>query len=166
MEERPKIKPALKPIDKLLNYTGFGILLLSWVYVLIHYSTLPEVIPTHFDHNGEIDGHGNKLTLFLLPIIGTIVYFGLGSLNNYPHIFNYAVKLTAENAAQQYSAATRALRYIKTVIQFVLAFIVYKTVASTTGNVQGLGKWFLPAFLILMFSPLIIMMISGRLKKQ
>lgn len=165
MEERPKIKPEQKPIDKLLNYIGLGILILSWVYVLFHYATLPETIPTHFDHNGEIDGHGNKLTLFLLPIIGTIVYFGLGSLNNYPHIFNYAVKITAENAAQQYSAATRALRYIKTVIQLVLAFLIYKTIANAMGNAQGLGKWFLPFFLLLMFTPLLFMIIASRIKK-
>lgn len=166
MEERPKIIPALEPIDRILNYIGLGLLAFSWIYVIYYYPKLPDTIPTHFDHTGAVNGHGNKLTLFILPIIGTIIYAGVGSLNRIPYIFNYAVKITPENAERQYKIANRTMRYIKTTIQLVLAVIIFKTVANALGNEEGLGKWFLPGFLLIIFLPLVVMYLTAIKSKN
>jgi uncharacterized membrane protein len=34
---------------------------------LLFYPQLPETIPTHWDIHGQVDGHGSKSTVFLLP---------------------------------------------------------------------------------------------------
>lgn len=157
MEERPKLVPKLEPIDKILNFLGIVLLLFSWTYVAYYYPSLPELIPTHFDYKGNVDGHGKKITLFALPIIGTFIFAGLGTLNKAPHIFNYTVTITPENAERQYKISTRTLRYIKTIILLALAVIIFKTVGNAIGQEDGLGKWFLPAFLIITIATLGIM---------
>lgn len=160
MEERPKINPKLDPIDKILNFFGIVLLLFSWSYVVYYYPSLPELIPTHFDYKGNVDGHGKKLTLFVLPIIGTFVFAGLGSLNKNPHIFNYTVTITPENAERQYKISTRTLRYIKTIILLALAVIIFKTVGNAMEQEDGLGKWFLPVFLITIIATLGLMFLK------
>lgn len=162
MEQRPKLKQKKQLIDTVIDGIGLITLLFSWGYLLWHFKALPDIIPTHFDHRGSVDGTGSKFTLFLLPVLGTLIFFGLGVLTNVPHVLNYTVKITAENAREQYSRASRMLRYLKTVIQFIFAFIVYRTVTIASQPELGLGKWMLPIVLILILVPIAIFIFRGN----
>jgi hypothetical protein len=74
-------------------------------------------------------------------------------LNKHPHIFNYPVKITEANALQQYTSATKLIRYLKIIIVMIFTFIDLFTYLTATGRSSGLGSWFLPAMLILLFIP-------------
>jgi uncharacterized membrane protein len=161
MEVRPKIKIELTPSDNILEIMGWVALIGLWILILVNYSNLPETIPTHFNGAGKVDSYGNKATLFMLPIIATVAYIGLTVLNNYPHIFNYPTKLTAENALRQYTNATKMIRYLKLVIVLVFSLIVFMTLRTAAGQSDGLGAWFLPFTLGLIFVPLGIFVIQS-----
>src|SRR5690348_226358 len=77
MENRPKIKLTLSPLDNTLERTSKIFLAIIWGLALYALLKLPLTIPTHFTATGQADGYGNKLTLLILPICATIIYSGL-----------------------------------------------------------------------------------------
>lgn len=53
--------------------------LLPIIYGLCFYNKLPDVIPTHFDFSGNVNGYTNKnIFVFVLPILLAIINIFLG----------------------------------------------------------------------------------------
>ncbi len=155
MNERPKIKPELRTTDYIMEVVGWTSIIGIWVITLINYSSLPETIPIHFNGAGEADGFGGKATILTLPIVATILFISMSILNKYPQIFNYPTTITDENALAQYTGATRLIRSIKLIIVLIFAVISYKTIQTATNKADGLGLWFLPTILALIFIPMV-----------
>ena len=159
--ERPKITLIPTHADKLVDLLGWIVLLAIWGWTFTHFSTLPNIIPTHFNASGEADGFGSKASIIGLPIIATLLFFGLTVLNRYPHIFNYPCPVTQDNALRLYTLATRMLRYLKLVLLLVFGGIEFMTIQNATGKAAGLGVWFLPLTLVLVFLPLIYFVVKS-----
>lgn len=132
------------------------------IYVFVQ---SPDTIPTHYNASGTPDDYGNKASLFVLPLVASVLYLGMTALNKYPHIFNYMTPITADNALAQYTAATKMIRILKLVILFIFTLIVLFTHLTTKGTTNGLGSWFLPVALALLLAPLIIL-IARSLKAK
>lgn len=160
-EERPKITLIPTTADKMVELLGWLILLALWGWTFTHYSTLPDTIPTHFNASGEADGFGSKASIIGLPLISTLLFIGLTVLNRYPHIFNYPTAITQDNAFRLYTLATRMLRYLKLVLVLVFGGIEFMTIQNATGKAAGLGVWFLPLTLVLIFLPLIYFVVKS-----
>ena len=150
---RPRIRLKRTPFDWALEFVAFAFLLILFTLPLIYLKTLPETIPVHFNASGQPDGYGSRSTLFLLPAIGAIMYLLMTIVEAYPHIYNFPVAITQENAPVQYRIATRLIRILKTVILVTFSFISFQTIKTATGGATGLGKAFLPVFLLLTFAP-------------
>ena len=155
METRPKINVSLSLLDKILESTGKLLIIIIWGLTLFVIFKLPAVIPTHFNALGQPDDYGNKLTILILPFIATLLYFVLTKLNLHPHTFNYINSITEENAEKQYAIATRMLRILKTAILIIFSHIILFTYFTTKGITNGLGIWFLPLTLSIVFIPII-----------
>lgn len=152
METRPQIKPALTVFDKALEITGWCALAGLWLFTIIKYPAAPDTIPIHFNAAGEADSFGSKQIIFFLPVIGTALFLAMTWLNRYPHIFNYPVRITAENALRQYTVATRLIRFLKLAVTGIFLLIVLKAL-GTFGQALS-GVWFLPVVLAIIFIPL------------
>jgi len=100
-------------------------------------------------------------TLFILPGSGVIMYIIMTVVSLFPHIFNFPVKITPENAEVQYRLAVRLIRIIKTVILIMFAYISFMTVKTARGSAEGLGKVFLPVFLAATFGIIIYYFIQS-----
>jgi uncharacterized membrane protein len=165
-EERPKLKIQLSPTDQALELLGWGVLLALWVWTGTSYSSLPDSIPTHFNAAGEADGFGRKASIIGLPLISTLLYFGLTVLNRVPHIFNFPTPITPDNALKQYTNATRMIRFLKLILVLVFAGISFQTIQQANGTGEGLGLWFLPLTLVLVFMPLVNFVVNSLKKSQ
>ena len=141
---RPKLKVKSTAADQVLEIFSWLVLLFLWGSAIYFYSSLPQIIPIHFNASGQANGFSNKSTLFLLPVIGTFLFAGLTVLNKYPHVFNYPTDITPENALRQYTNATQMIRCIKLIVLIIFAEIVWTTIATATGESHGLPAWFLP----------------------
>ncbi len=159
--ERPKIKLIPTNADMLVELLGWIVLLTIWGWTFTYYSSLPDTIPTHFNAAGEADGFGTKVSLIALPVIATLLFIGLTVLNRYPHSFNYPTAITQDNALQLYTLATRMLRFLKLVLVVVFGGIEFMTIQHATGKGAGLGVWFLPLTLVLIFLPLIYFVVKS-----
>jgi uncharacterized membrane protein len=161
LEGRPKLNVQLTTTDKLLELFGWGVLLALWVWTGTSYSNLPDSIPTHFNAAGEADGFGRKASIFGLPVVASLLYIGLTLLNRVPHIFNFPTPVTQENALIQYMNATRMIRFLKLILVVVFGGISFQTIQQANGETDGLGVWFLPVTLGLIFLPLIYFVIKS-----
>ncbi len=154
MEERPKLKIKLTTADKILELAGWLSIVAVWILTSTHYNNLPDTIPTHYNALGQADGIGGKATILILPIIATILFIGMTILIKFPHVFNYPTNISYENALKQYTNATRMIRYLKLILVVIFGLIVFKTIQNVNGQADGLGLWFFPLTLGLIFIPL------------
>jgi uncharacterized membrane protein len=159
--DRPKIKIRLNKFDWIAEVTAVISLIILIVLPIVNYSTLPERIPDHYNSSGIPDSYGSKIILLILPATGVFIYLLMTVLVRFPHIFNYPVRITAENAEVQYRLATRLMRYLKTVIIIMFTFISSQTIRLTEGKTGGLGKLFLPLFLLATFGIVIIYFVQS-----
>ena len=166
MNKRPRIKLQLNQTDKILEIVGWISVFGIWALPLINYFDLPEIIPIHFNGAGKADGFGNKTHIFVLPIISTLLFIGLTILNKNPHLFNYSSEITKENALHQYTNATRMMRVLKLVVVLIFGLIVFRTIQNVNGNADGLGIWFLPLTMAMIFIPMIYFLINANKKKK
>jgi len=163
---RPKIKITLTLFDKLVESMSWLLLIILWIIILWCFFKLPETIPLHYNFSGIADSYGNKYTYFILPVVGTLLFVLLTIINRYPHLFNYPVKITEDNALKLYTIATRLIRYMKMVILLIFLFIEITTYKVSTHASPGLVKWFLPLTFALIFIPLIYVILKSVLKKK
>lgn len=152
---KAQIKLKSKPADKWLEALSWGSLVILWLLTFWKYADLPEIIPTHFNAGGEPDAYGSKSTIFTLPIIASLLFLLLSVIVKFPQKFNYPVKITPENAAGQYTNASRMMRFMKFSIMLVFLLINIQTIRTAMGKAEGLGWWFMLVVLGLIVGPMV-----------
>lgn len=152
MKPAPTLKMKASRTDNVIEILGWLTLISVWIIVLTNYSKLPATIPTHYNAAGIADNHGDKTTIFLLPIIATVVFAVMTIISQFPHIFN---KTASIQTPASYADAARMLCYLKLAIALVFFWIVFKTVQAPEGKAAGLGKWFLPVALVMILTPVV-----------
>jgi uncharacterized membrane protein len=157
---RPSIKIHLTLFDKALELVGLILFIGIWILTFMNYDELPDIIPIHYNGLGEVDRYGEKSTILALPIVASVIFIGLTILNRFPHIFNYPIEITEQNALRNYRLATRLLRILKVIICLVFGMIILSTLNNIKGEQDGLVSWFLPIVLILFFIPTIYYLIK------
>jgi len=155
MEKRPKIRIESTLGDKSFELLSFLLLILLWIVPMFFYFKLPDIIPTHINFAGKVDGEGVKGTLFIIPAVGTFIYLLLTILNFFPNIFNYPVMITKENALENYTIATRLLRYLKLLILCLFLIILVMVIRLAVGLSIGVWHWVTMGFALLIFVPII-----------
>lgn len=164
---RPKIKIPLQPLDIIIDMTSVTLLILMVVYIVMSYGELPDIIPSHFNAKGEVDGHSDKSQLWLLPSVGIALFIGLFILNKYPHYHNYMVNITEDNALKNYRFSTRIVRFTNLFMSLIFVMISYTMIESAKGESFKLGSWFLPfiiGFSILL--PIGILIYNNKINKR
>jgi uncharacterized membrane protein len=158
---RPVIKLRRTPLDWTLDIISLSFLIILIALPLLSYNNLPERIPVHFNGAGTPDGYGSRSSMWILPATGAFLWLLLTVVEAFPQIYNFPVKITPENAVTQYRMATRLIRILKTTILILFTFICYQTIKVAGGMASGLGKAFLPVFLLVTFGIIIIYIVRS-----
>jgi uncharacterized membrane protein len=163
-QERPRIRPEMGPVDWIIELLTITLLISFVAYLIFHYQNLPASIPSHFNASGEVDDYSARGTVWALPAIAIFMYVLLSIISLFPYTFNFTVKITAQNALRQYTLAMRMIRFIKLVISGMFLTISLGIVRVAMGQSTGLGFWFMPIFLILVFVPIIVYFVVASRK--
>lgn len=164
---RPKIEVPLQPIDIAVDIISALIIVALITYTYLSYTNLPETIPTHYNASGEVDGFGGKNTIWLLPGICTLMFTGLFILNKFPHLHNYMVNITEENALKNYRLSTRLVRFLNLFTILMMGYIQYTTLESAKGEHHHLGAWFTPTIIIGSLLPIIfVFYLSNKINNE
>ena len=151
--------------NPVLEWLGWALVVLLWSLGAFTFFKLPDIIPIHFDASGAVDGYGNKLTIWLFPVIATVVYSGLTVLCRFPGIFNYPVTITEENRLFQYRNAVRFLQFLKLIIVVLFILVTWITYLAATGSMNHAPAWLLPLILSLVGLPTIFMVVRAYRNK-
>ena len=165
MNKRLKVSINLTKIDYIFEIVGVIGIMCLFAFPIYFLNDLPNQIPKHYNILGEVDALGDHRLIWLLPIIGLVLYIGLTFLSKYPFIFNYPTKVTNENAEKLYTLATRIIRLIKVVVILLFTFLNFKTIEIAINRPTNIEKFHLPIFLTIL-TILIGTMIYKMKKKQ
>lgn len=162
--DRPVIRPEMAPADWLLEALAlFGVL--GFVGTVVYYfPRLPEIIPSHYDGAGNPDGYTGKLSIWALTGVSIFIYTLLTIINLFPYKFNFPIKITPGNALRHYTLAMRLIRYLKAILILIFFYIDLVTIRISQQSSTGLGIWFLPVSMGLVFAPVIVYFILARKK--
>jgi len=136
--ERPVLKIELNFLDWVKEIIAASSVLGLFGILIFYFPDLPDKIFAHFNAAGEVDRFGSKASIWVLPIVSVLLYLGLTGLNQFPHIYNYPVRITAENVYPQYRIVSKMIRTLKTVIMIFFFYTIYMTIHIGLGNHDGL----------------------------
>ena len=138
-------------LDTIAEVFCMILLIVTILYTIYMYIQLPEKIPIHYNAAGVIDRYGNKLEIFILLIVTWVMYIGLSLVTRVPQFWNTGVSVTAENKDRVYRILKNMLKIIKMEIIVIFCYLIYNTT-----TLYDLPKWFVPVFLVLLFSTMLI----------
>lgn len=140
--KRPRIKIEKRRTDVFLELFTFLFIALSVALIAIYYNQLPDQIPIHFNWpSKDANGFGSKSLLWMSPIICGILAIGIYFLSGFPRVFNYPVKITAENAEYQYKQAIQMIRLMNLVIALLCFFLTAVSIADGLGTPTNFARY-------------------------
>lgn len=137
-------------VTMLIDSLAVAVLLLGWGIALRNYPRLPTAIPLHFDVYGVADNWGKRWTIFLLPVINTIIFaveYGL---------FKYALATKLMPTAIELPIQLLLLE-----VNLIFAFLTWRISQVALKRGRGLGLWFLPVALLVVFATCVWLIAAG-----
>lgn len=90
------------------------ILIGTFGYIGLNYSSLPDQVPTGYDFSGNIRDYGDKITIWIMPAIALFLGFILiVVLEQFPQAWNTGIKKNTRNLPAVYRASKDLMNYIK-----------------------------------------------------
>ena len=134
MTTRPKIQLPATTLERFMDIAAIGFSLGALLLAAVHFTGLPDQIPTHFNSSGVADGFGSKFTIFILPAISIVMALGMIALSRYPHQFNYLKKITPENAPFEYLKARTTMRVMSALTALMMVVITWDVLKAINGG--------------------------------
>ena len=138
----------MKTLRELIAVAG---LVFSAAVVADFYSRLPERIATHFNGAGVANGFGARSTLWVLVGIAVLLYATLSAISLVPRVVNLKRPLAPEREKVVLAESMAMVGWIKAAVCWMFAYICLAMVRNGMGLQAGLGPWFLPATLVVVF---------------
>lgn len=145
---RPILKLPKTKHEKIWDFIGGGLFVLSILYIIVMWGQLPEKIPGHFNGAGEVNRWGSKIEILILPFIGIFLWILLGLLEKAPHMHNYPARLNESNVEAFYLNSRKVLNETKNLCLILFAAISFQMVRIALREAESIGWWFLPIVLI------------------
>jgi uncharacterized membrane protein len=138
----------LKTVRELLALAG---VIFSVAVVADFYSRLPERIATHFNAEGMANGFGARSVLWVLVGIAVLLYVTLAAISALPGVVNLKRPLGAERERVALAESMALVGWVKVEVCWMFAYLLLAMVRNGMGLQVGLGWWFLPVTLAVVF---------------
>jgi uncharacterized membrane protein len=148
----------VKTIRELVALAG---LVFAIAVVWDFYSRLPERIATHFNAEGMANGFGARSTLWMLVGIAVLLYATLSAVEGVRGVVNLKRPLAPEREKLALQESMAMVGWIKAEVCWMFAYICLAMVRNGMGLQVGLGWWFLPVTLVVVFGTCAVYM--GRI---
>lgn len=159
--KQPKIKIERNGLDLLLEVSALIMTLVPFVYLALHWGSLPDRIPTHFNAAGVVDGWGGRGDLLILPGVMVIDLIMLTVLQRFPHTFNYIVKITDDNAEAQYRIAVSMMGWMNLILAAGMASLFLSMAEAATRGADRITPWVTGIFMACLFANLGIFLVRS-----
>jgi uncharacterized membrane protein len=156
---RPKIRPELSLLEKILQLLCIVITIATVVILIVMWNGLPEHVPTHFALSGIPDGYSVKTGLLSIPIIMFLIEILITVLERFPYIYNFPIDVTENNAAALYQVSREMLTFLKALTAAMFSFIIFSSVLTAKGIWHGLPFYFAIITIVPISAVIVIYMI-------
>ena len=134
-----------------LGTYGALALILGWWIAVSSYPRLPESIPVHFGLKGQADGWGARWTIFLLPVIATLIF-----------ALDMWIFTRPDAVARTPSEVALAIHLLVMEMTALFAYITWRTSLVAFGRASGLGYGFVVLFLAVMVTAGYMAMLASK----
>jgi uncharacterized membrane protein len=142
------LEVRLKTVRELIAVAG---LVFAAMVVADFYSRLPERIATHFNGEGVANGFGARSTLWVLVGIAFLLYAALSAISLAPRVVSVKRPLAPERERVVLAESMAMVGWIKAEMCWMFAYLCLAMVRNGMGLQLGIGAWFLPVTLLLVF---------------
>lgn len=118
-----KIQIPVTKTDIFLNGAAVACLAASTGYLLVRWSQIPMLIPTHYTLTGQVDAWSSRSTLWQLPVLGWVLYLVLTVLEQFPQLWNTAVTVTDQNRTAVYRTLKTMIGWVKLTVSLLLSAV-------------------------------------------
>jgi uncharacterized membrane protein len=149
------LEQAILSMRKLLEvFSLIALVTLVWMTVAALHGPdhLPDKIPTHFDLTGHPDAWGSSGMLALLPAVGLFLYVTITLVSRFPSVFNYPVRVTAQNRLRLQSIALNMVACLKAETLCLFALLQYYTLQAARTARLGLPPWLMMSAIAVIFA--------------
>jgi uncharacterized membrane protein len=141
-------RSRVKTVRELIAVAG---LVFAIAVVRDFYSRLPERIATHFNVEGIANGFGAKSILWVLVGVAVLLYLTLSVVGSLPGVVSLKRPLAPEQEKIVLSESMAMVGWVKAAVCWMFAYICLAMVRNGMGLQVGLGTWFLPLTLVVVF---------------
>lgn len=135
----PKRLP-LSLLDKIMIGVSALLVVLALARLAMVYGDLPEIIPSHYGLNGEVDGTGGKSTLLILGGVDVLCWALVVVFNFFPQTINVPVFLM-KRSGEEIVRGTRVLMHgIAIICAGLFWYLIETTVQVAVGVAVGISN--------------------------
>jgi uncharacterized membrane protein len=139
---------------KILFLISLSIFLTYILLLFYHYSSIPDVVASHIDISGKVDGYSTKNSLLISSGVNLLILVVLGLLIKSPKSANYPVEITDENRESVYKKMQFFLSITAIITTCVFSYMVFKAI--------GFEKNFMYLIIYLIATPIITILYFRR----
>jgi len=151
MDEKPIVKLPWTLGGIVAEVAALIGLLLPIIYLAAIWSTIPDIVPTHFGLSGQANAWGGKGSLLGTVGVSLFIYILLTVTSRFPQAYNFPRPITEQNAALQYKIGRSMIQILKVEVIWILAYINWIMVQGALDKSMNLGNAFLSVSLLLVF---------------
>ena len=150
-----------------MDYVAEAVALLSLLFSFLtlrhNWSLLSllETIPINFNFAGEPDRMGRVRDLYNYQYAIAAIYLLITIVSGFPRWYRYPWKITAENAARQYSIHRSFFLWLKALCMAGMSFTTWGTIRVALGRADGIGTFCAPISFIILFTMLAIVFVKA-----
>jgi Protein of unknown function (DUF1648) len=137
-----------------LEIVALLLLLMAWAVTFWAVSgpnRLAAPVPDHFNAAGQPDAWASRGTLWLSPIVASVIYTLMTLVARYPAAFNFPLRAAPAARRRLEAIALGMLAWLKCEVICLFAWIQYETIHLARGGQGTLPALFLPAVLVTIF---------------
>ena len=130
---------------KLFRELGAGAgIVAAIVLVLMEWSRLPAVVPTHFGWSGAPNGYGSRMALWSVVLLMIFIYGMLILVERNPCRINMPVPRGHERRRECESLAAVMVSWVKLEAMWLLVYLVWAIIRAALNDGTGVRGWFAP----------------------
>lgn len=156
-------KTYFKVYDLVLGALSLVVLIAVSIWLLVHWGSIPDLVPTHYDFSGNIDGTGGKSNILIMLGLAWFIWLTFTVLDFFPGAWNVRGLSEITSTVGKAKAISLTRTFLQ-IIKFLIAILFsYLTICQAQGRTASPLLLPLSIFLLMGASVVHILLLS-RLK--
>ena len=147
---RDRKKKPITLSDRILELVAAAMAVVMLVLTGVLYSKAPDIVPTHFNFSGEVDGWEGKGFYWILAAIMLVGMIICASAAYNRKLVNLPIRLKPEVFYRQIGLISRMCRIMTIVLSFIWLAVLLAMSASFIGMSESVGVALIPLSVMLM----------------